>query len=103
MERSGIVADLEGKIIEYSKGAEEIFGYTKEEVLGKSVEIFHPERTRDMLPRLFEEAMKGESNEEVVLVRKNGKEFPARLRVTPVKDSQGRITGLLGVTEDLSR
>ncbi len=99
---SGIVADLEGKITAYGKGAEKIFGYTEEEVLGKSVEIFHPVSKREMLPRLFKEAMEGKFEEKTILVRKNGEEFPALLTVTPVKDSEGKITGLVGITKDLS-
>jgi PAS domain S-box-containing protein len=99
---SGIVADLEGKIVAYGKGAEKIFGYTESEVLGKSVEIFHPESQRGMLPRLFRTALEGRFEEEVTLVRKSGEEFPALLKVTPVKDSEGKITGLSGMTKDLS-
>jgi PAS domain S-box-containing protein len=101
---SGIMADLDGNIVGYGKGAEKIFGYTEEEVKGKPVAIFHPEEAREtVLPRLFKEAMeKGIFEEEVTLVRKNGEEFPARLKVTPVKDENGKITGLVGITTDLS-
>ena len=99
---SGIVADLNGNVVSYGRGAEKIFGYREEEVLGKSVAIFHPERNWNMLPRLVEQAMQGEFNEELTLVRKNGEEFPARLIVRPVKDDSGNITGLVGLTRDLS-
>ena len=101
---SGIAANLQGEIVAYGKGAEEIFGYRKEEVLGKNVGIFHPERAREaLLPRLFKTAMEqGIFEERVTLVRKNGQEFPALLKVTAVKDASGNITSLVGVTKDLS-
>lgn len=99
---SGIVADLNGNVVSYGRGAEKIFGYMEEEVIGKSVAIFHPERNWGMLPRLFEQAMQGEFNEELTLVRKDGSEFSARLVVRPVKDENGKITGLIGLTKELS-
>ena len=101
---SGIVADLNGNVISYGKGAERIFGYKEKEILGKNVAIFHPVSSREsLLPRLFKEAMEnGIFEEEVTLVRKNGKEFRARLQVKPVKDKSGKITGLVGLTKDLS-
>ena len=102
---SGIVADLNGNVISYGKGAERIFGYKKKDVLGKNVAIFHPPSAKDsLLPRLFKETMeKGIFEEEVTLVRKNGKEFKAKLQVKPVKDKNGKITGLIGLTKDLSK
>ena len=102
---SGIVADLNGNVISYGKGAEKIFGYKEGEVLGKNVAIFHPPSAKDvLLPRLFKEAMeKGIFEEEVTLVRKNGENFLARLQVKPVKDKNGKITGLVGLTKDLSK
>jgi len=100
---SGIVADLEGKVVAYGKGAEKIFGYTREEILGKHVAVFHPEGSDTLLEELFKTAMdSGFWEKDTTLVRKNGEKFPARLKVTAVKDSEGKITGLTGVTQDLS-
>ena len=98
---SGILADLNGNVISCGAGAERIFGYTEAEVLGKSVAVFHPERTRSMLPRLVAEALAGRFREEVVLVRKNGEEFRALLEVTPVRNAKGEVTGLMGLTKEL--
>lgn len=103
MDTSGIVANLEGNVIAYSKGAEKIFGYKKEEVLGKNVAIFHPKRTHDMLPRLFKTVLeKGVFEEKITLIRKNGEEFPALLRVQVIRDEKGQVTGLAGMTKDLT-
>jgi two-component system, LuxR family, sensor kinase FixL len=101
---SGITADLNGNITHYGKGAEKIFGYKENEVLGKNVEIFHPEKAKKtVLPRLFKTAMEeGVFEEYITLVRKNGKEFPAHIKVTQIKDKTGKVIGLAGMTRDLS-
>ena len=100
---SGIVANLKGEITAYGKGAEKIFGYTKKEIMGKNVAIFHPPGAEELLGRLFKTAVEtGIFEENLTLVRKSGEQFPAHIKVTAVKDDRGKITGLMGMTTDLS-
>ena len=98
---SGIAANLKGEVTAYGKGAEAIFGYTPSEILGKNVAVFHPPGAEATLQELFSTAMeKGLWEKDVVLVRKNGQHFRARLKVTAIRD-KGVITGLLGTTREL--
>lgn len=100
---SGIVANLKGEIIAYGKGAEKIFHYTREEVMGKNVAIFHPPGSDQVLQDLFTTAMEsGTWEKDVTLVRKGGEQFPAHLTVTAIRDESGTITSLAGMTRDLS-
>ena len=75
---SGIACDLKGKITSYGTGAQQLFGWTEDEVVGKqSVVIFHePEAVQTLVPRLLKTAAEtGKFEEEVTLVRKNGSKF----------------------------
>ncbi len=98
---SGIAADLKGIITSYGVGAQQIFGWTPEEVVGKqSVAIFHvPELVESLVPRLLKTAVDtGKFEEEVTLVRKDGSRFRAILTVRPLKRGDDLI-GYMGLTK----
>ena len=100
---SVITCDLNGLVQKYAAGAEEIFGWKPEEVVGReSVAIFHrPEVVETLVPRLLQTAVEaGKFQEEVILVRKDGSEFPAILTVRPVH-REGRHVGYMGYTKPL--
>ena len=100
---SGIACDVTGTISSYGIGAEKIFGWTREEVVGKqSVTIFHlPEAVAELVPRLLKTAAEtGKFEEQVYLVRKNGTKFKALLTVRPVKKNN-EIVGYMGLTKPL--
>jgi PAS domain S-box-containing protein len=101
--RSGIACDMTGLITSYGKGAEKLFGWTREEVVGKQmVTIFHePEAVQSLVPRLLKTAAEsGKFEEEVTMVRKDGSRFRAVLTVRPLKRGN-EITGYMGLTVPL--
>ncbi|MBI4175797.1 MAG: PAS domain-containing protein [Candidatus Aenigmarchaeota archaeon] len=99
---SGIVANLRGEVIAYGKGAENVFGYSQKEIIGKNVAVFHPKGSGKTLERLFRTAMeKGVFEERLTLVRKGGQKFQAILKVTAVRNGKGEITGLAGLTREI--
>lgn len=102
--KSVITCDMEGRIETFSKGAEQLFGYRAEEVIGKErVSVFSPgEVVLQNVPVWLEKAsQEGEYRTNTIFVRKDGSTFNARIRVTPTfangKD-KGQ-TGYCGVTE----
>ncbi|MDX1534842.1 MAG: PAS domain S-box protein [Thermoplasmata archaeon] len=100
---SVITCDLNGLVEKYGAGAEDIFQYTADELIGKeSVAIFHqPDKVATLVPRLLQTAVeKGKFEEEVTLVRKDGSEFPAILTVRPVYRG-GEHVGYMGYTQPL--
>ncbi|MCJ2531872.1 MAG: PAS domain-containing protein [Candidatus Thermoplasmatota archaeon] len=100
---SVITCDLNGLVEEYGAGAEDIFGWKAEELIGKeSVAVFHqPAAVETLVPRLLKTAVEeGEFEEEVTLVRKDGSEFPAVLKVRPVY-REGEHVGYMGYTHPL--
>ena len=94
-----ITIDEARRIIHFNKGAEEIFGYTAEEVLGKELELLLPERFRAAHPRYIREF--GDSAErarrmghrrEVAGLRKDGREFPAEASISKIEvPGEGRL------------
>ena len=113
-----IGTDLNGTITAFNKGAENLLGYTKDEVLFKEtpVIIHSPEEIEDRgknLSKLFNKkvegfevftilAKRGEyDTKEWTYIRKDGSKFPVQLTITPVKE-YNKIVGYLGVATDIS-
>ena len=100
---SGIACDSTGLITSYSIGAQQLFGWTKDEVVGKQrVVIFHePDAIQTLVPRLLKTAAEtGKFEEEVTLVRKDGSKFRGLLTVRPLKKGN-EITGYMGTTKHI--
>ena len=84
--RSIITCDLEGRIQTYNKGAEQLFGYVPEEVIGhKRVSLFSPGEIvlRHVGKWLAMARTNGEFKTKTVFLRKSGTPFAAEIRITP--------------------
>jgi PAS domain S-box-containing protein len=100
-----VVTDLDGKIIEFNKGAANLFGYSAEEAKEKSL----PELTfskEDQNSHLFEyivERVKnvGWAEERLIRQHKSGRLFPALSTATSLNDSNGQSHGILEITQDM--
>src|SRR5436309_1467509 len=102
-ETSVIVCDMNGTVEKYEADAEALFGWTRQEVLGRmSVGMFHvPRNVPTLVPRLLKEAaVNGKFEEEVTLMRKDGSTFQAILSVYPVV-RDGKQVGFMGRTRPL--
>ena len=103
-ETSVITCDMNGIVQQYAADAAELFGWSREEVIGKmSVAMFHlPKNVPTLVPRLLREAVvNGKFEEEVTLMRKNGSTFRAVLTVRPVS-RDGEQVGFMGMTKPLT-
>ena len=103
--KSVITCDLEGRIETFNEAAEEIFGYSADEVIGnKRVSVFSPGlvvlgHVTDWLETAREE---GEFTGRTVFLRKDGTPFTADIRITPTwttEDGEKVQMGYCGVTE----
>ncbi len=103
--KSTVTCDMEGIIETFNAGAEEIFGYTKEEVIGKKrVSLFSPGHIvlQNVEGWLATAVREGEFVTDTVFVRKSGEQFPAHIRITPTF-RDGQQIGFCGVTEVLEK
>ncbi|MAQ32097.1 MAG: hypothetical protein CMD26_05165 [Flavobacteriales bacterium] len=106
--KSTITCDMEGVILTMNSDAEKIFGYKKDELIGKKrVSLFSPgEIVLQNVEGWLNTAIKeGEYKGETYFLKKNGEKFNARIRITPTfangKDKPQ--TGYCGVTEVIDK
>jgi PAS domain S-box-containing protein len=96
--------DLNGAIVSWNRGAERIYGYGADEVMGKHISILLPPGYPDDIPSILEKIRSGERLEyyETQRMRKDGQVFPVSLKVSPVKNAGGGITGVSTIARDIS-
>jgi PAS domain S-box-containing protein len=95
---------LEGIITSWNKGAERIFGYTAEEVLGKSITILIPNDHLDEEPKILARLRVGARIEhyETVRMRKDGRLLDVSLTVSPIIGPNGQIIGASKIARDIT-
>ncbi len=99
-----ITKTLEGVITSWNKGAQRIFGYVADEVIGKSVTILIPEGHLDEEPAILARLRAGERIEhyETVRMRKDGTLIDISLTVSPIKGPNGKIIGASKIARDIT-
>jgi len=99
-----ISKDLEGVITTWNKGAERVFGYTAQEVLGRPITILMPADRLDEEPEILRRVSRGERIDHYPTVRrrKNGDLVDISLSVSPIRDASGRIIGASKIARDTS-
>ena len=102
--KSVITCDLDGKIETFSEGAQLLFGYTSEEVIGKMrVSDFSEGQVvlGHVVNWLKESVVKGEYKGNTVFLAKDRSEIPCEIKITPTKDNKGNHIGYCGITVPL--
>jgi PAS domain S-box-containing protein len=96
--------DLQGIITDWNAGARRIFGYTAEEMIGRSVTLLIPPERLDEEALILSKLRCGERLEhfETVRIRKDGKRIDVSLTTSPIKDPQGRIIGASKIARDIT-
>ncbi len=100
-----ILLDKNGVVQNWNLGAESIKGYSEEEIVGNSFEVFYPEP--DRLARLPQKLLNdarttGRATHEGWRVRKDGSMFWGSIVITALHDNTGEIIGFSKVTRDLT-
>jgi two-component system sensor kinase FixL len=95
---------LDGIITDWNRGAEQIFGYQPQEVLGKSVSILLPDDHAGETERILARIRQGERVEhfETQRRRKDGSVIEVSVTVSPVWDAAGHLVGASKVARDIS-
>jgi diguanylate cyclase (GGDEF)-like protein/PAS domain S-box-containing protein len=93
-----------GTVLSWNLGAEELFGYSAEEISGQPVVRLVPEEYRQESDRLFRRVLGGEtvSHHETVRQRIDGSRLEVSLSMAPLRDPEGRINGACVVARDVS-
>ena len=94
---------LDGIIINWNKGAERLYGYSAEELIGKPISILLPSERPDELPNIISKLQHGEiTNEETVRRRKDGRLIDVALTVSPIKNALGLVTAASSIARDIT-
>ena len=96
--------DLNGVITTWNRGAERIFGYTAEEMIGRPImTLIPPDRHNEEL-RIRERIRRGEhvDHYETVRQRRDGTLVDISLTVSPVQDAAGKVVGASKIARDIS-
>jgi PAS domain S-box-containing protein len=95
---------LDGIITSWNKGAERVYGYTPEEVVGKHISILAPSDRPDEIPEILKKIARGESVEhyESVRVTKDGQPLNVSISVSPLRDAKGEVVGASAIARDIT-
>ena len=95
---------LDGIITSWNKSAENMFGFTAEEVINKHISIIIPESRLDEETHIINKIRSGEriSHFETVRKRKDGSDINISLTVSPVATSMGKIIGASKIARDIT-
>jgi PAS domain S-box-containing protein len=99
-----ISKDLHGVITSWNTAANRMFGYTANEVIGKSVLLLIPPELQSEEPEILRKLTSGERIEhyETLRRRKNGEMFNVSLTISPIRDLSGRIVGISKIARDIT-
>src|SRR5262249_20964468 len=95
---------LEGIITSWNRGAEQLYGYSPEEVIGQPLTLLVPPDLSDDLPHLLERLQRGEriDHYETQRLHKDGNRLDVSLTISPIRDSTGRIVGASKIARDIT-
>ncbi|MBA2783780.1 MAG: PAS domain S-box protein, partial [Rubrobacteraceae bacterium] len=100
-----IATDPLGKVIYWNRAAQELYGWSAKEVMGRPiVEVTPSEDLAERAEEIMGELSHGRSwMGEFVVQRKDGTTFPALVTDTPVHDEQGNLIAIIGVSTDITQ
>ncbi len=99
-----VTTDSNGNVTTWSRGAEALYGFSAEEVLGKPVHILYPKEFSDERRKWQKKITAGQTlyNIETKVYIKEGELRDISLSLSPLKDGEGRIVGTVGVSKDIT-
>jgi PAS domain S-box-containing protein len=95
----------DGKLASWNVGAERMFGYTAEEVIGQSIGILAPPELESQPTEYLGEVLEDEgvAYYETVRRRKDGNLIAVSLTLSPIRDTSGQVVGASGIARDITQ
>jgi PAS domain S-box-containing protein len=95
---------LDGTITSWNRGAEQLYGYTPEEVVGRPISLLVPEERPDEIPAILDRLRRGMKIEhyKTIRVRKDGTRLQISVTISPVRNAEGTIIGASAIARDIS-
>jgi PAS domain S-box-containing protein len=97
--------NLDGKITSWNKGAEKIYGYMASEIIGDHVSLIVPKNKTHEIYDILDKIQKNSRirHYETYRTRKDGKDIPVSISVSPIIDFEGDLIGTSVITRDISQ
>jgi sigma-B regulation protein RsbU (phosphoserine phosphatase) len=97
--------NLDSLIVSWNPAAERLFGYSAEEIMGRSIAALFPKDRRDEMLDILASIRRGDvvGAQETERLHKDGRIIPVSATVSPVKNGAGEIIGASAITRDISR
>lgn len=95
---------LDGTVTSWNRAAEEMYGYTQQEMIGKPVEKLLPEDRPDEIKHILGRLKRGERifHFETVRVAKDGRKLQVALTISPIRDGNGKLMGASTIARDIT-
>ena len=95
----------QARILEFSPGAEQIFGYSREEIIGQPVTVLYPPENEDKALAAMKSMQREKTkfSGETILRRKDGEQFPVLFSTFPLFNEGGSLVASLGVSIDITQ
>ena len=97
--------DLSGVILSWNRGAEHLFGYRADEIIGRHVSVLFPsdyeKDGRSLLDALYAGAPPARF--ETRRRHKDGREIPVALTSSPIRDESGKVVAVFAIARDMTR
>jgi PAS domain S-box-containing protein len=95
---------LDGLITSWNAAAARMYGYSSQEIIGKSIELLSPKDRTGEIKSILAKIRAGQPVEqfETVRVRKDGMTLPVSLTVSPIRDADDAIIGACAITRDIT-
>ena len=95
---------LEGKIIAWNAGAERVFGYSREEAVGRPITMLLPPERLGEETQILATLARGERIDhfETERVRKDGQRIHVSVSVSPIRDASGKVVGAAKIARDIT-
>jgi PAS domain S-box-containing protein len=99
-----ISKNLDGIITSWNEGAQRIFGYAPDEIIGRSIKTLIPPELQEEEDQILARLRRGQRvyHFETIRVAKDGRQIPISLTVSPIKDHDGQIIGASKIARDIS-
>ncbi len=100
-----IVTDTDFIISYINRACEELYGYSKDEIIGKTPDILNAELIADEIQKNIYQTVSSEKIWEgnLLNIRKDGRVFFAELKISPLYDGNGHIISYIGIQRDITK
>jgi len=96
--------NLDGIVTHWNKGAEHIYGYTAQEMIGRPISMLAPQDRTDEIPAILEKIRNGQRVEyfESVRVTKDKRNLHVSISVSPIYDADGKVVGASTIARNIT-